>query len=226
MAATAYTKTTGSWYFVDGLDVRSAAASGTIVAFGDSITDGFQSLASGNARWPNYLARRLTALEGPHAPGVVDEGISGNRILSPSGCFGVSAEDRFARDALGQPGVRAVAEATAAADRPAAAASAQATGTSPEAIGRDRFFGLAASARGQGPRRGQCPGKKKPRRPVLLRTDGAGTEKRPNNRGRCLGRSERRQRVWLHDRQPYFNARRPSVKSQGRFFMGPAKAGS
>jgi lysophospholipase L1-like esterase len=107
-AATAYTSTTGSWYFVDGLDVRSTSASGTIVAFGDSITDGYQSLTSGNARWPNYLARRLTALEGTHAPGVVDEGISGNRILSPSGCFGVSAEDRFARDALDHPGVRAV----------------------------------------------------------------------------------------------------------------------
>jgi lysophospholipase L1-like esterase len=107
-AATAYAKTTGSWYFVDALDVRSTAASGTIVAFGDSITDGYQSLTSGNDRWPNYLARRLAALEGPHAPGVVDEGISGNRILSPSGCFGVSAEDRFARDALSQAGVRAV----------------------------------------------------------------------------------------------------------------------
>jgi lysophospholipase L1-like esterase len=107
-AASAYTKTTGSWYFVDGLDVRSATASGTIVAFGDSITDGYQSLTSGNDRWPNYLARRLADLEGPHAPGVVDEGISGNRVLSPSGCFGVSAEDRFARDALSLPGVRVV----------------------------------------------------------------------------------------------------------------------
>jgi lysophospholipase L1-like esterase len=107
-AATAYTQTTGSWYFIDGLDVRSTTASGTIVAFGDSITDGYQSLTSGNARWPNYLARRLATVEGSHAPGVVDEGISGNRVLSPSGCFGVSAEDRFARDALSQPGVKAV----------------------------------------------------------------------------------------------------------------------
>ena len=107
-AATAYATTTGSWYFVDGLDVRSTTASGTIVAFGDSITDGYQSLTSGNDRWPNYLARRLAALEGSHAPGVVDEGISGNRVLSPSGCFGVSAEARFERDALSQPGVAAV----------------------------------------------------------------------------------------------------------------------
>ena len=107
-AATAYTTTTGSWYYVDGLDVRSSTADGTIVAFGDSITDGHQSLVGSNARWPNYLARRLGALFGNRAPGVVDEGISGNRVLSDSSCFGVSAEARFERDALSQPGVKAV----------------------------------------------------------------------------------------------------------------------
>jgi lysophospholipase L1-like esterase len=107
-AAAAYATTTGSWYFVDGLDVRSSTAGGTIVAFGDSITDGYQSLVGSNARWPNYLARRLDALLGAHAPGVVDEGISGNRVLNDSSCFGVSAQARFARDALSQPGVKAV----------------------------------------------------------------------------------------------------------------------
>jgi lysophospholipase L1-like esterase len=107
-APTAYTSTTGSWYFIDGLDVYSRTADGTVVAFGDSITDGYQSLTSANARWPNYLARRLNAILGDTAPGVVDEGISGNRILSNSSCFGVSAEARFERDALSQPGVKAV----------------------------------------------------------------------------------------------------------------------
>ncbi len=107
-AATGYTTTTGSWYYVDGLDVRSSTAAGTIVAFGDSITDGYQSLAGSNARWPNYLARRLDRALGTRAPGVVDEGISGNRVLNNSSCFGVSARARFARDALSQPGVKAV----------------------------------------------------------------------------------------------------------------------
>jgi lysophospholipase L1-like esterase len=107
-AATAYSTTTGSWYYVDGLDVRSSTADGTIVAFGDSITDGYQSLAGSNARWPNYLARHLDAALGNRAPGVVDEGISGNRVLNDSSCFGVSAEARFARDAVSQPGVKAV----------------------------------------------------------------------------------------------------------------------
>jgi lysophospholipase L1-like esterase len=107
-AATAYTSVTGSWYFVDGLDVYSATADGTVVAFGDSITDGYRSLTGANTRWPNYLARRLNAVLGDRAPGVVDEGISGNRILSPSTCFGVSAEARFERDALSQAGVKTV----------------------------------------------------------------------------------------------------------------------
>lgn len=107
-APAAYTRTTGSWYFVDGLDVYSRTADGTVAAFGDSITDGYLSLTGANARWPNYLARRLNAVEGGHAPGIVDEGISGNRMLSNSTCFGVSALSRFERDALSQPGVRTV----------------------------------------------------------------------------------------------------------------------
>ena len=41
----------------------------------------------------------------------------------------------------------------------------------------------------------------KPRRPVLLRIDGAGTEKRPYDRSRRFGRSERRRTVSLHVRQ-------------------------
>ena len=107
-APTAYTGTTGSWYFVDGLDVYSKTADGTVVAFGDSITDGYLSLTGANARWPNYLARRVNAITGDRAPGIVDEGISGNRILSNSTCYGVSALSRFERDALSQPGVKTV----------------------------------------------------------------------------------------------------------------------
>jgi lysophospholipase L1-like esterase len=97
-----------SWLFIDRLDVRSVTADGTIVAFGDSITDGYHSSIGGNARWPNYLARRLDALLGDRAPGVVDEGISGNRVLQGSSCYGISAEARFQRDVLSQPGVKAV----------------------------------------------------------------------------------------------------------------------
>jgi lysophospholipase L1-like esterase len=105
--AAAYTTSTLSWYYVSSLVVRSADTIGTVVTFGDSITDGVGSTAGADARWPNDLARRLDALGGP-ALSVADEGIGGNRLLGGSGCCGASALARFARDALDQPGVRDV----------------------------------------------------------------------------------------------------------------------
>jgi lysophospholipase L1-like esterase len=104
-ASGAFTAAIPSWYYVSGLLVRSPAAVGTVVAFGDSITDGVASTIGGNDRWPNDLARRLHGLAGPTLA-VVDEGIGGNRVLTGTRCCGASALARFARDALGQPGVR------------------------------------------------------------------------------------------------------------------------
>jgi lysophospholipase L1-like esterase len=103
----AFTTQTQSWYFLDDVTVQSAPALGTVVAFGDSITDGFQSTVGANARWPNDLARRLDARHGP-ALSVADEGISGNRVLNDSECCGINALARLQRDVLGQTGVRDV----------------------------------------------------------------------------------------------------------------------
>jgi lysophospholipase L1-like esterase len=100
-----FTTPTQSWYYLSGLIAGSSGAEGTVVAFGDSITDGVGSAAGANARWPSDLARRLDALGGP-ALSVADEGIGGNRVLAGSPWFGTSAEARFGRDALDQPGVR------------------------------------------------------------------------------------------------------------------------
>jgi lysophospholipase L1-like esterase len=94
-----------SWYYLSGLVVRSSGAYGTVVALGDSITDGAGSPAGANARWPDDLARRLNALDGP-VLSVANAGIAGNRVLAGARCCGISAEARFRRDALGQPGVR------------------------------------------------------------------------------------------------------------------------
>jgi lysophospholipase L1-like esterase len=105
--AAAFTTGSQSWYYVSDVIVRSPGAAGTVVAFGDSITDGFQSTVNSNARWPNDLARRLAARPGP-ALSVADEGISGDRVLNDSLCCGVNAVARFERDALDQPGVRDV----------------------------------------------------------------------------------------------------------------------
>src|SRR6266705_2826820 len=105
--ADAFMIPTASWYYLSGLDVRSSGAAGTLVAFGDSITDGVQSTVGGNDRWPNDLARRLATVAGPTLS-VADAGIGGNRVLTASRCCGSSGEARFARDALDQPGVRDV----------------------------------------------------------------------------------------------------------------------
>lgn len=102
--------TTTSWYYLAGLDVVSPAAKGTVVAFGDSITDGYHSSTGTYTRWPDFLARRLGAEPGPQKLSVVDAGIGGNRVLTdvPNLWQGVSALKRFRHDALGQPGVKDV----------------------------------------------------------------------------------------------------------------------
>ncbi|MGH7996643.1 MAG: SGNH/GDSL hydrolase family protein, partial [Opitutaceae bacterium] len=99
------------WAFLEGLDVRAPDSSSTIVAFGDSITNGYQSTPDRNERWPDLLAARLLARGPDDAFGVVNSGIDGNRILRDAYGwvqFGVSALARFDRDVLAQPGVRYV----------------------------------------------------------------------------------------------------------------------
>jgi lysophospholipase L1-like esterase len=104
----AFKTSTLTWYLIDDVDVLAPPReTGTIVAIGDSITDGVGSSVGANARWPNDLARRLQALRG-RTLNVVDEGIGGNRVLNDAPCCGVNAVARFAPDALARPGVKAV----------------------------------------------------------------------------------------------------------------------
>ncbi len=99
---------TRSWYFLDGVDVLGARSTlGSVIALGDSITDGVGSPFDKNARWPNDLARRLNALKGSTLA-VVDEGIGGNRVLNNALCCGVNAVARFEQDVRDQPGARDV----------------------------------------------------------------------------------------------------------------------
>jgi lysophospholipase L1-like esterase len=105
--ASAFAIPTTSSYYLSGLVVRTDAAEGTVVAIGDSITDGVNSVVDVNGRWPNDLARRLDGLGAPTLA-VADEGIGGNRVLTRSPIYGVSAEARFGPDVLDQPGVRDV----------------------------------------------------------------------------------------------------------------------
>jgi hypothetical protein len=69
------------WPYVAGVDVVNSSATGVIVAFGNSITDGLGSTLDSNTRWPDVLARRLLGSKEP-PKAVINEGISGNRVLS------------------------------------------------------------------------------------------------------------------------------------------------
>ena len=103
--------TVTSWVFLTGVDVLAPQGASTVVAFGDSITDGARSTVDANHRWPDVLSARLLAAHGAKPLAVLDAGIGGNRILHDASAnvrFGVNALARFDRDVLAQPGVKYV----------------------------------------------------------------------------------------------------------------------
>ncbi|HVV18937.1 MAG TPA: SGNH/GDSL hydrolase family protein [Pseudonocardiaceae bacterium] len=102
-----YVTATTSWYYLDGVDVVAPTAAGTVVTFGDSITDGYNTPIGAYATWPDDLSRRLA---GSHPWSVVNAGIGGNRVLTdvPNIWQGIAGIKRFGHDALSQPGVRDV----------------------------------------------------------------------------------------------------------------------
>jgi lysophospholipase L1-like esterase len=98
--------TTLTRYFLAGIDVLADDDVEAVVTLGDSITDGFNSTVDANRRWPDRLAERL--LEGKHPQNrtIVNEGISGNRLLH--NVIGPDALSRFDRDVIGQSHVEFV----------------------------------------------------------------------------------------------------------------------
>ncbi|KHK58213.1 hypothetical protein PI87_00140 [Ralstonia sp. A12] len=93
-----------SRFYVSGLLVEAQNQPRTVVAFGDSITDGQNSTTDANKRWPDVLSRRLNS-NGPWgAFAVLNQGIAGNRVLAD--LAGVSALARYDRDVLSLPGVQ------------------------------------------------------------------------------------------------------------------------
>ncbi len=99
-----------SWVLLTGVDVAAAASAGSIVAIGDSITDGARSTSDANRRWPDVLAARLLARKN-NRYSVVNMGIGANRILHDGANnprAGANTLARFEHDVLGQPGVKYV----------------------------------------------------------------------------------------------------------------------
>jgi len=85
--------------FLNAVMVETAEKGRTVVALGDSITDGNGSTPDADRRWPDVLAQRLA----PHGVAVANAGISGGRLLRDG--MGQNALARFEHDVLAQPGV-------------------------------------------------------------------------------------------------------------------------
>jgi lysophospholipase L1-like esterase len=95
-----------SWYFLSGVDVV-APGDAAVVTLGDSITDGARSTPDTNHRWPDDLAARLAEDANAKAAGVVgvvNVGISGNRVLLDGA--GPNALSRLNQDVLARSGAR------------------------------------------------------------------------------------------------------------------------
>jgi len=90
---------TDRWYVITGLEVLApAVGSGTVLALGDSITDGRGSTTNGNDRWTDFLAGRLAGNAATVGVAVGNLGIGGTGVAL--------AQDRFRRDILDQSGAR------------------------------------------------------------------------------------------------------------------------
>lgn len=110
----AYTSTITTWPLLTGVDV--GGGTGSVVLLGDSITDGVKSTQDANRRWPNVLATRLLNQSRVPRYGVLNQGISANRVVADrypgdgvsTDTGGVSALHRLDRDVLAQTSARTV----------------------------------------------------------------------------------------------------------------------
>jgi lysophospholipase L1-like esterase len=95
---------TDHWFQLAGVDVDAPPPAAAIVLFGDSITDGYGVTGGANNRWGDFLAERLQAAAATRHLAVLNQGLSGNRMLQDG--LGPNAMARFERDVLAQPGAR------------------------------------------------------------------------------------------------------------------------
>jgi lysophospholipase L1-like esterase len=92
------------WYQLTGVEVAARPAAATLVAFGDSITDGHGATTNGDDRWPDILAARLQASAATRSLSVVNVGIGGNHLLTDG--LGPNALARLDRDVFARPGAK------------------------------------------------------------------------------------------------------------------------
>ncbi len=107
VVANRFTSTfTTAVYYATAVQVEGEPGDRTIVAFGDSITDGFLSEGNTDGRYPDVLARRLQADPDTANLSVINQAISGGRVTGDG--IGPSALNRVEQDVLAQPNLGGV----------------------------------------------------------------------------------------------------------------------
>ena len=96
-------KTDTSRYWLSGVEVDAGIKVNTVVALGDSITEGFQSTVDANRRWTDDLSARVNLPNGLPRLAVLNQGIGCSRLLFD--VCGPNGSSRFDRDVLAQTGV-------------------------------------------------------------------------------------------------------------------------
>ena len=95
-----------SWYLLKAIEVDAGSEAASIVILGASISEGYNSTRDKNARWPDLLAARLETNKATSHIGILNQGISGGRLLHD--VTGPSALSRLDRDVLAQPNAKYV----------------------------------------------------------------------------------------------------------------------
>lgn len=95
---------TTRWFNLADVEVTATDALGTVVAIGDSITDGYGVAPDSHTRWTDTFATRLRGGAATRGIGVVNAGIGGNRVLLDG--LGPNLLARFDRDVIARSGVK------------------------------------------------------------------------------------------------------------------------
>lgn len=93
-------KKTTARLLLSAVEVKPKRKAHVVAVVGDSITDGATATLDANARWTDFLAKRLS----PHQVAVINSGISGNRLLTDG--MGDSALKRLNSEVFQYSGVK------------------------------------------------------------------------------------------------------------------------
>lgn len=94
-------------YLIEGVEVSTTPTTRSVVAFGDSITDGAYA-TSPSRPWPEVIANLANGPRGNTPAAVVNAGIGGNELTVDqrgNPAYGTSGLKRFERDVIDRPGV-------------------------------------------------------------------------------------------------------------------------